>query len=76
MNVFQRPEKATVGLLPRSEVLGAMIICLGPVCIPLWGLLPVLTVWLVQAWAVLKRWCVCRRASILRRVFMGARHWR
>jgi thioredoxin 1 len=35
-----------------------MIICIGPVCIPLWGLLPFLAVWLAPVWNTIKRWLV------------------
>eukprot|EP00045_Choanoeca_perplexa_P010179 m.101795 g.101795 ORF g.101795 m.101795 type:complete len:198 (-) comp15185_c0_seq1:1574-2167(-) len=33
-----------------------MIICIGPVCIPLWGLLPFLAVWLAPLWNKIKSW--------------------
>ncbi|EGD79385.1 thioredoxin h isoform 1 [Salpingoeca rosetta] len=33
-----------------------MIICIGPVCIPLWGLFPFLLVLLSKAWAKIKSW--------------------
>ncbi|EDQ86412.1 uncharacterized protein MONBRDRAFT_28276 [Monosiga brevicollis MX1] len=33
-----------------------MIICIGPICIPLWGLLPLIAAFLAPYWAKLKQW--------------------
>lgn len=33
-----------------------MVICLGPICIPLWGLMPLILVFFRNLWERIKRW--------------------
>lgn len=41
-----------------------MIICLGPICIPLWGLLPFVTMFIGVVWQRIKQWSVSRAESL------------